>query len=131
VRVSLGLLLAGLAAALVATMGAIWFRRAMAVQLPERFAGFGAAMAAGVVLGATALGSHPGWLGGALACLAIAGGALFLATLAISAQKGGSGSFQVGRAVPDFSAPDESGAPVALASFMGSPLLLKFFRGHW
>jgi cytochrome oxidase Cu insertion factor (SCO1/SenC/PrrC family) len=84
-----------------------------------------------VALGALAFAAGPGWLGGALAALTVAGGSVFLATLAISRQVGGSGAFRVGERVPDFTAPDESGAPFNLSSLAGRPLLLKFFRGHW
>src|SRR5262249_54238258 len=38
---------------------------------------------------------------------------------------------RVGVPAPDFSLMDQSGKPVQLADFRGSPLLLVFYRGHW
>jgi len=37
----------------------------------------------------------------------------------------------VGLPAPDFTLPDETGTPVALASMRGHPTLLVFYRGHW
>ena len=37
----------------------------------------------------------------------------------------------VGLPAPDFTLPDETGTPVALASMRGRPTLLVFYRGHW
>jgi len=129
--VSHGLLLALLGFALVLALGGLWFRRAMAVRVPVNRLPYVVGMIGGVALGALAFAAGPGWLGGALAALTVAGGSVFLATLAISRQVGGSGAFRVGERVPDFTAPDESGAPFNLSSLAGRPLLLKFFRGHW
>ena len=37
----------------------------------------------------------------------------------------------LGVAAPDFTLADQTGKPVHLADFRGSPLLLVFYRGHW
>jgi len=37
----------------------------------------------------------------------------------------------VGAAAPDFTLPDETGAPVSLASLRGHPTLIVFYRGSW
>ena len=37
----------------------------------------------------------------------------------------------LGVAAPDFTLADQTGKPVRLADFRGSPLLLVFYRGHW
>ena len=37
----------------------------------------------------------------------------------------------VGTHAPDFTLPDETGAPVTLASLRGHPALLVFYRGSW
>jgi hypothetical protein len=41
------------------------------------------------------------------------------------------GGLAVGALAPDFTLPDETGAPVALASMRGHPTLIIFYRGHW
>ena len=111
--------------------GVVWFRRAFAVALPENRAAFVAVWALGAALGIAALLRGAGWVGGVPATLAVLAGAFFLFTVAISAQKGGSGALQVGTPVPDFSALDDEGNRFELSSLAGRPLLLKFFRGHW
>lgn len=120
-----------LAFAIAATTFAIWFRRIYAVDIPENRTGFVAVMAAAGVLGIAALVQGTGWLGGLAAGLAILLGAFFLLTGAIGEQKGGSGQFQLGKKLPDLSAPTDGGEVFDVASLTGNPLLLKFFRGHW
>ena len=126
-----GRILAALAFAITLATGLLWYRRIQAVAIPENRLPFVGAAAAGAIVGLLALSNGPGWLGGALAVLAVLGGGFIVFTYAVSAQKGGTGRFRVGQLVPDFTAPDENDQPVALASFAGRPLLLKFFRGHW
>ena len=126
-----GSLLGGIALALVLGTGTIWFRRALAVSLPRNRSGFVVAFAVCLALGVTAFVQGTGWLGGIAAGLACLGSGVFLLLVAISAQKGGSGAFQVGSPVPDFAASDDNGREVAISSLAGKPLLLKFFRGHW
>ena len=111
--------------------GLVWFRRLRNVAIPEDRIPFVAAMGAGAILGAIALASQPGWIGGVCAVLALIGGALFVLTFAISAQRGGPGAFRVGQPLPQFSALDEGGSPFAVHQLVGRPILLKFFRGHW
>jgi cytochrome oxidase Cu insertion factor (SCO1/SenC/PrrC family) len=88
-------------------------------------------MAGAAALGAAAFVQGTGWVGGVPAGLAILFGCFFLLTVAIGDQKGGSGQFQLGQPVPNFTAPDDDGEPFELASLTGNALLLKFFRGHW
>ena len=111
--------------------GLVWFRRLRNVAIPEDRIPFVAVMTAGAILGAIALLSQPGWVGGVCAGLAVLGGAAFGLMFAISAQRGGSGAFRVGRPLPDFSALDETGTPFPVRELVGRPILLKFFRGHW
>ena len=115
----------------VLATGVLWFRRAVAVKLPENRSGFVVAMAAGVLLAFAAFFQGAGGLGGVPAGLAMLGGSFFLLTVSISRQKGGSGALQVGLPVPDVTAPDENGKPFKLSSLSGQPVLLKVFRGHW
>jgi hypothetical protein len=109
----------------------LWSQRMRSVRIPRNRGGFVAAMTAGVLLSIAALRGDPGLLGGVLAGLALLGGALFLVLFAISRQKGDSGRFRIGEPLPEFSAPDDSGAVFRVSSGGGRPLLLKFFRGHW
>jgi hypothetical protein len=111
--------------------GVLWFRRIGAVAIPENRTPFVIAMATGAVLGIAALSLGAGAIGGTAAVVAIAAGGLFLLTVLIGDQKGGSGALVVGESIPNFTAPDENDAPFELASLLGRPLLLKFFRGHW
>jgi cytochrome oxidase Cu insertion factor (SCO1/SenC/PrrC family) len=37
----------------------------------------------------------------------------------------------VGQVAPDFTLPDQDGAPVRLSSFRGHRVLLMFYRGAW
>jgi len=111
---------------------ALWFRAIQRVAVPRDRRGYLALMLAALALGIAAFGHGAGWLAGSAAAVAIAAACAFLATVAISRQKGGPGAFEVGRPLPDFEALGEDGAPFRLSSLgAGRPLLLKFFRGHW
>ena len=116
---------------LVLGTGIVWGRRMQSVRIPRNRGGFVVAMAAGVLLAIAAFSREPGLLGGVPAGFALFGGAFFLMLFGISRQKGGSGRFQLGAPLPEFSAPDDSGAVVQVSSGAGRPQLLKFFRGHW
>ena len=120
-----------LALLLIVGAGALWFRRALRVRLPENRSGFVAAWLGGALLGVVALVQGVGLLGGIAAGLATFLGAFLCFLVSISAQKLAAGAIGVGAALPDFSAPDENGEIFELSSIAGKPLLLKFFRGHW
>ena len=125
-----GVLLGWLALALALGSGALWFRRAMQVQIPESRAGFVATWVAAGLLGAAAFWQGAGWLGGVPAGLAILVAAFVSFTVAISRQVT-EGAIRVGDVLPHFTAPDDTGAPFDIAKLQGRPVLLKFFRGHW
>jgi hypothetical protein len=112
------------------TWGA-WFRRIHAVALPADRTPFVVAAGAAATLGMTAFVLGVGWIAGLLAGVAVVVGTAFAILVAISAQKGGTGAFVVGRPVPEFGARDDAGNPFSISSAAGKPLLLKFFRGHW
>ena len=116
---------------LVAGASVVWFRAAQAVRLPRNRTPFVAAWLGGAVLGAAALTQGPNWIGGSAAALALLAGSFFCLLVAISRQVVAPNAVRVGAELPDFSAPNADGQPFALASTRGSPLLLKFFRGHW
>jgi uncharacterized membrane protein YhaH (DUF805 family) len=126
-----GLLAALAALALTLGTGALWFRRMHAVALPSDRTPFVLAMALAATLGVGALVHGAGWLGGAIAVVAIVPASVFVLLVAISAQKGSPGAFRLGEPLPDFTAQDDTGQPFRLSSQSGKPLLLKFFRGHW
>ena len=122
----------GFAALLLVAGAAVWwFRLARAVRLPRSRAAFVAAWAGGALLGLVALSRGAGWIGGVPAGLALFAGGMLVVLVAISSQQVAENAVRVGENLRDFSAPDENGARFALASTLGRPLLLKFFRGHW
>ena len=126
-----GLTLSIVAFALVSATGFLWFRRAFAVALPENRTGFVISMIVGVCLGIAGLVQGAGLAGGILSTLAILLGGMFVFTWLISAQKGGSGTLQIGSPLISFSAPDHLGNSFDSNTLDGRPILLKFFRGHW
>lgn len=126
-----GPVLGVLALLLVAGSMALWFRRIQSVRIPTDRRGFVASWLFGAALGIYALTASPGWLGGIPAAIAAFGGMFFSVLVAISPQRVGEGSIQVGESLRAFTAPDEHGHEFELASAPGKPILLKFFRGHW
>lgn len=119
------------ALAIALATGAYWFRLAYDVNLPNNRSAFAAAMTLAAGVGIAAFARGAGWSGGVPAGVAIFIGALFLFTIAIGDQKGGPGQFKVGKALPRFTALDDTGTPFDIPSLAGNALLLKFFRGHW
>jgi len=120
-------------AAFVLVLGAVtvWFRQAMAVRLPANRSGFVAVWLGGALMGIAGLVQGTGTFAGLAAALAIAVVCFLSFTVAISRQEVGENAIAVGARLPEVSAPDENGAEFALASASGTPVLLKFFRGHW
>ena len=123
-------LLGILSAIVVVGTFVLWFRRIRQVRIPADRTIWVVSALTGAALGAFALASAPGWIGGLPAVFAVLVGTLFVVLVGISAQRT-EGAIDVGDAVPDVSAPDDTGATVALADFRGQPALYKFFRGHW
>ena len=83
------------------------------------------------MLGVAALAVGAGWLGGVPAALAILIGAFFLFTVGISRQEVAQDAIVVGATLPSFTATDENDQLFDSSSLAGSPVLIKFFRGHW
>jgi len=115
----------------VAGSMALWFQRIKSVQIPKDRRGFVACWLLAVALGITALTAEPGWLGGVPAVLAVLAGLLFTGLFFISPQKAGDDAIRVGESLRDFTGSDQDGNQFAMATTGGSPVLLKFFRGHW
>lgn len=109
----------------------LWFRAMFSVSLPKNRSPYVISWAAAALLGALALASGPGLLGGIAAGLATLVGCFGLLTVTIGGQKLGTGAIQVGQQIPKFSALDENGETFDSASLAGHPVLIKFFRGHW
>jgi hypothetical protein len=61
--------------------------------------------------------------------IGVGGTLLFLS--ATGAQKVDGNMIEVGDTVPIFTAPGEDGEVFDSSSIAGTPLLIKFFRGHW
>ena len=98
---------------------------------PEGSQGFAACWVGGAGLGIFALTQGAGWIGGIPAGLAALAGTFFSVLVLVSPQKVADSAIQVGERLREFTAPDENGDAFAISSVAGSPVLLKFFRGHW
>lgn len=121
------LALAALAVVLIAT--AVWAMAAWRLSMPDNRLPFFSGWGVGALLGLLALFSgtnHPGAAWTAL----VLGGMLFGIAL-FTRQTLEARAIEPGDRIPEFSAPDEDGNLVSSTSFGGTPLLLKFFRGHW
>lgn len=119
---------------LIATFG-LWAQRIQAVRVPKDRTSFVVAALVAVGLGLAAFGDSLGWLEMLCAGFGIFGGALFTLLIAISPQKT-DGAIQVGDNVYAFvgdeaAALDDNDQPTAMSSYQGTPVLIKFFRGHW
>jgi cytochrome oxidase Cu insertion factor (SCO1/SenC/PrrC family) len=122
----------GLAAlGVVVVAGIFWVRALQRVEIPANRGAFVAAAVLAAILGALALASGPGWLGGIAAGLAVLVSAFFLFTIAIGDQKLAEDAIQVGATIPAFTATDEHGQTFDSQSLAGHPVLIKFFRAHW
>ena len=115
----------------VALSLALWFRALGRLAIPENRSIYVAAWSLAAILGVAALLGEPGWLGGVPAGIGTFLSVFFLFTVAISRQKVGDESIQVGDTIPHFTAPDEKGEIFDSQSLAGQPMLIKFFRGHW
>lgn len=111
--------------------GAIWFRAALAVQLPENRGLYIFAWIFGSLLALAGLVGASSWLGGLTGGSGLLLGAFLLLTVAISRQKVAADAISVGKHMPAFSAQDEHGEIFDSATLDGQTVLLKFFRGHW
>ena len=120
-----------LAAVLLLSTGARWWQLMQRVRIPRDRRAYHLATGAAALLGLAALTLGAGVLGTIGAIVAIAGGLAFLGLDAASGQQALTPAVAVGGPALDFTAPDDSGQPFALARLRGRPFLLKFFRGHW
>ncbi len=116
---------------ILAVTSVLWFRRANAVALEGARTPFVVGWVVAAGLGASALTSSPGWIGGLLGGLGLAAGGFFTVLVAISRQQVAPDAVRVGTKLPDVTALDDDAKPFTLSGIEGRPILLKFFRGHW
>jgi len=122
---------AGLGLTVLVVTGIVWFRLAMQVAIPDRRLGFLALWGLAALLGLSSFFSAGAtWFSGIVGGLAAIGG-LMLLGLHLLRKQGVGQTISVGDKLPVFSAADETGVTFDSATAMGSPLLVKFFRGHW
>lgn len=126
-----GFLLACVAAAIVVALLVVWHVFIYRVEMEQWRWPLSATAATGIALAVVALAREPGIVGGVLAGTSILLAVGFLALGALAGQSKQALAVAVGGRLLDFTAPDESGKPFALASLRGHPILIKFFRGHW
>ncbi len=119
------------ALAVVILTVALWFRQINQVAIPADRTLFVAAFltAAGLGIAAFVIGTR--WFGGVPAILAIAAGSFLPFTVAISPQQVAENPIRVGDTIPVFTALDDVGERFRSGDLAGSPVLIKFFRGHW
>ena len=130
-RKKVGTTLGFVALAVVIVTVALWIRLINQVAIPEDRTLFVAVclMAASLGVAAFAIGSR--WFGGIPAILAIVAGSFFSFTVAISPQQVAENPIRVGDTIPVFSALEDTGERFRSGELAGSPVLIKFFRGHW
>ena len=83
------------------------------------------------MLGAASfIGSGASWLSYLFGSLSLAGSLFLLGLYALRKQKAGD-PIVVGDVIPMFEALDDQGQTYNSEALIGTPTLLKFFRGHW
>ena len=112
------------------TTGA-WFRAAYRVAIPNNRAVFLSVWTLGAALGVASfyapdISGTSKALGGVAAGI----GLLMLVLYSLGGQRAKS-AISVGDQIPSFTATDGTGQAFDSVSLSGTPVLLKFFRGHW
>ncbi len=129
--ISYAVALALLGFALLLFSGLAWFRRLRRVAIPDSRIAFQFLWLLAALLGvASFFASDGGWLSGIIGGVAALGGITLLLLHALRKQGVGN-TISVGDQIPAFTALDGEGNSFDSASVAGSPVLLKFFRGHW
>lgn len=124
--------LLGLASlSIFASTTAVWFIRAMRVDIPDSRWSFLLGWASAGLLGAASFASSgASWLSGIFGSLSLLGSLMMLSLYALGKQKG-SNSIKVGDVIPAFESLDDEGQTYSSQTLIGTPTLIKFFRGHW
>lgn len=108
-----------------------WLKRARAVAIPDNRLAFLLLWSLATLLGiASFFSAGAGWLSGIFGAVATLGGSMLLG-LYVLRKQGAGDTISIGDRIPIFSALDGEGEVFDSASLNGSPVLLKFFRGHW
>ena len=127
-----GYLLALVATSMAAALMVLWVLAMRRVNMGERLPILNSLAAAATIFGVASLALESGILGGLLAGSSVFIGAVFLVLgVFLSAMSRQEPAVKVGAPLISFTAPDENGEPFEIESLRGSPVLLKFFRGHW
>jgi hypothetical protein len=125
------IVVAGFGLAVLVLTTVTWFRLAIAVAIPNNRTAFLMLWAFAAVLGVSSFFSeNPDWLSGILGTLATVGG-IGLLFLYMLRKQGVGEPISVGDKMPEFTAVDEKGLTFESTTTAGSPILVKFFRGHW
>jgi hypothetical protein len=109
----------------------LWVGRMNRVALEGHRALPFALCAAAAATGIAAFVVGPGWLGGLLAALGLAGGLAWIGLGLLAGQSRQTPRVVVGEPLPAIVAPDPTGASFDVARLRGHPVLIKLFRGHW
>ena len=104
-----------------------WFWRAFKVDIPRQTSLYAMAWGGGAILGLLSLLAG----GGAAAAWALGVGATLFYLINTGSQYLGSSAIAVGDTIPKFTASDDKGETFDSAELAGTPVLIKFFRGHW
>ena len=126
-----GISLGILSLSLFAVAIALWVRFMTTVALEGRRAFLYVLYVAGIAVGAATLMRDPGWVGGTMATIAIAGGIIWVILGLLAGQSKQRPNLVLGEQIPVFSAPDHENQTFEIESLRGHPVLIKFFRGHW
>lgn len=130
-RKKIGTALGFVALAVAILTMVLWFRLVNQVAIPEDRTLFVVAFLTAAGLGVAAFVIGTRWFGGVPAILAIAAGLFLPFTVAISRQQVAENPIRVGDTIPVFTALDDKGERFRSGDLDGSPVLIKFFRGHW
>ena len=126
-----GISLGILSLSLFAVAIALWVRFMTTVALEGRRAFLYVLYVAGIAVGAATLMRDPGWVGGTMATIAIAGGIVWVILGLLAGQSKQRPNLVLGEPIPVFSAPDHENQTFEIESLRGHPVLIKLFRGHW
>lgn len=107
-----------------------WFQLIERVAIPRNRIGWMACFLAGGALGVVAI-AQGGFFSTLFGIAAALGGFAVPALRLQSAQRPNRPAVAVGEPMATFVARDANGEDFDLASLVGKPYLLKFFRGHW
>lgn len=123
--------LAGLALLTFTATTAAWVGRIRRVAIPSNRSWFLGSWLTALLLGVSSFyNPGAGWFGGVMATIAMLGSGLFLVLYSLGKQGVGD-AIAVGDTMPQFTSLDENRETFESSTLAGSPILIKFFRGHW